>query len=498
VGRSPPALLAALILLPPACGSAGRESPSAATDPPAASTARDAGSASPLAPSASGAPAPVSAPDAAAAAADAGPRGGAAAADAPSANAGGGDGAAAPVVSYPASAPGGPYRVDDMGPSDPCKDVSIPEGQITIEGWTPYLWLPGGVRPIRCLIGGAAYLHELARMHHCGVIRQPPPSPAALLATLKAFAELTGHPELEHVQVIGSGYSAAFGRITGIAARMPDRFLAIFGGGIHQAYPKGGMLAVPWLGFGGSRDGPSEVTNNMIFTGHLAESGPQGALYGFTMRWGRQHEQGDSRHLMLPFYHQIIARRAPRPGTAINGLVVTTLKREDGWLMSPDDWHTPYPTIAPYADYKGDKGKASWLPDSYMAHVARAYGAGSGPAQLGRTMGPPLELTQPPCAGEACTPRSAGVRSRVLYEVAFTGEAPRTIELWDGDRPLFAVAGPPYRVEIVDWQPGVHAIYALGTYADGRKAVSKPRTVVVNRPGMTAASCPRDGGAARD
>jgi hypothetical protein len=177
-------------------------------------------------------------------------------------------------------------------------------------------------------------------------------------------------------------------------------------------------------------------------------------------------------------------------------LTQIVIKRESGWLMSPDDWDSPFPTIAPYADYKGDKGKASWLPDAYMAYVARAYGAGSGPSAIGHTMDTPLVTVQPPCAGEACTPRSAGVKSPVLFEVTAMGEQPQTLELWDGDKRLFAVPGPPFRVSITDWTPGVHAIYGLGTYADGHKVVSKPRTVVVNRPGMspTSMGCGRDAG----
>jgi hypothetical protein len=399
-------------------------------------------------------------------------------------------------MSYPAAAPGGPVAIDGFGPSDPCKDRKINEGDVTIGGWTPSLFLPGGIKPIRCLIGGASYLNELARMHHCGVIRQPPPNEEVLAQTLAMFAQMTGHPELEHVQLIGSGYSAAYGQITGIAARIPDRFLAIFGGGIHQAYPRGGMLAVPWLAFGGSRDGPAEDTNRMIFTDHLADAGANSGLYAFTMRWNLKHEVGDSRHLMFPFYHQIIEHRAPKPGTPITSLTPTKLRREDGWLLSPDDWDTPYPTIAPYADYKGDKTKAGWLPDAFTAHVARAYTAGGGRIP-GRTDRSPLVLTEPPCAADSCTPRSAGIKSRVLVAAEYRGaEQPAKVELWDGDKRLFDIPGPPYRVEVTDWTPGVHALIALAIMPNGSKAVSLPRAVVVNRPGMSGAQCVMpDGGA---
>jgi hypothetical protein len=203
---------------------------------------------------------------------------------------------------------------------------------------------------------------------------------------------------------------------------------------------------------------------------------------------------GDSRHLIFPFYHQIIAKRTPPPGMPVTALAPKPLRREDGWLLSPDDWDTPYPTIAPFAEYKGDPTKAGWLPDAYTAYTARAYTAGSGPTTPGRTAGPPVVITQPPCAGDSCTPRSAGVKSLVLFEVQVMGEAPASVDLWDGDRRLFAVPGPPFRVNVTDWPPGVHAIHALAIYAGGKKAVSAPRTVVVTRPGMSSGSCRRDGG----
>lgn len=235
--------------------------------------------------------------------------------------------------------------------------------------------------------------------------------------------------------------------------------------------------------------------------GNVSSSRSLVALYGFTMRWNAQHVQGDSRHLMFAFYNQIIPKRAPPHGAPITQLAPITLRQEDGWLLSTDDWDRPFPTIAPYASWPGDKTKASWFSDSYMAHVARAYTAGNmgtGLSVAGRTSTAPVEIVEPACTVEACVPRSAGTRSLVLHEVnvtAVNNELPTSVELWDGDKRLFTVPGPPYRVQITDWPPGVHSIIALATYPSGLKALSRPRTVVVNPPGTSTANCMRDAGA---
>jgi hypothetical protein len=191
------------------------------------------------------------------------------------------------------------------------------------------------------------------------------------------------------------------------------------------------------------------------------------------MRWGAPHEEGDSKHMIFSFYNQIIPKRAPPPGQPITQLSVRTIDVSSGWLVSVDDWNTPFPTIAPYAEWKGDKNRASWVPDAYMAHVLQAYTAKS----------TAVAITSPACRNDGCVPRSAGPGTTIPVVVEVSGPAPAHVELWDGDKALFKISKPPYVFTVTRLAPAVHALIAHAVYADGKRALSKPSSVIVDRSG---------------
>jgi hypothetical protein len=402
--------------------------------------------------------------------------------DAGSAPGVGGGGLNIPVISVPRPRPGegGPASVDDLPVGDPCADVSIGPDQVTVEGYPQAIWLPGGIKTIRCIIGVGG-VNDMARLNNCAVLRFPGETPTGeksprithTMEALKQFAALTGHPELEHLQILGWGYSYTAGQRTSQMRAMPERFMAMATGGIGGDRPMAPLEGIiPWLSIDGSTDGGA--SNPSKWQNLVREVRGAGYFYGKAMRWGKFHEVGDSKQIQVPFFHQVIALRAPKPGQPVTELRSVKLSPESGWLVGVDDWDTPYPQVASWKDWKGDRARASWMPDAFTAHVLRAYAAKS-----------PLRLTDPPCKGDLCVPRSVGVKSEVPVALEVSGEAPVKVDLWDGDRKLFPLPGPPYAVRVTDLTPGVHAFYAEATYADGRKAVSNPRSVIVNKPGST-------------
>lgn len=375
--------------------------------------------------------------------------------------------------------------VDDRPPGDPCKDVMIPEAQGALDGFQFNLWLPGGIPTIRCVVMGGGAMLELARQNHCAVMRipsMPTPNGPQIVAALKNFARITGHPELEFAGVATFGYSFTYAERTRQAIGMPDRIITMVGGGIAGILPTmpAALRAVPWLAFDGSLDVayvPKEYLTDKHrigpapwYTHQVGVARQAGALFGQAIRWGSPHENGDAAHVIYPYFHQMVNRRAPKVGQPITQTQLAAIPETEGWLVSADDWLTAYPSVAPYQAWPGDPKQASWTPDSYLAFIVRAFTAKDSP----------VAITTPACTADKCQPPLVASGDDYTVEVEAKGAAPQKVQLFDGDRPLATLTAAPYRFMLTGLDLGVHAFIAEATYAD-HKAVSKPRSVVVAR-----------------
>ena len=169
------------------------------------------------------------------------------------------------------------------------------------------------------------------------------------------------------------------------------------------------------------------------------------------------------------------AIRARYPEKAIPLKKPVTLKQlsvKDGWLGSVEDWKTRLCEVQSWEKFTGDKTKACWFPDAYMAHTWQAF----------VTYRPQVKITSPPGLG--------GGQPFILHEpnkdieVSFRVDKKRvgdidTIEIWEGDQKLKSlkeVGAVP-----LSFAPGIHALRVQVTYRDGSTDVSHPHTILVQR-----------------
>jgi hypothetical protein len=249
------------------------------------------------------------------------------------------------------------------------------------------LWLPGDIPHARGIVvisghGSGEYLYrhpelrKLARELHLALFKfignpmQRGFWPRSLLyERLKAFAQKSGHPELEHAPLFlyghsnGTGFSAIFpategARVWGWVSMRPGITFQVYQPGAAQ---------VPGLVIFGEDDHflarPSKEENLAVVPLMRKK---HNALWNFAVEPKTGHGPGEKTWpLVFSFLRHTFAARVPTNADPRKGPV--TLRRlqvERGYLgQNWDAAKGGYQTlsIAPFADFAGDKTTASWL-----------------------------------------------------------------------------------------------------------------------------------------
>jgi hypothetical protein len=198
----------------------------------------------------------------------------------------------------------------------------------------------------------------------------------ALLDSLTALASATNHPELAHAPLLVEGFSNGGYFSFTFAQFAPTRVIAfcLNKSGFAKAPMDAPFLAVPGLLIWGSE----EPTNNVPTVIHsLVQQGRMNhALWAELKEWGAQHEEGSAERVFAPFFADMIAARYPIGASPLTGDVpLIALNEASGWLADHSDTsvNANVPVIAPFADYKGDKLAASWLPSEGLANLWRGF-----------------------------------------------------------------------------------------------------------------------------
>ncbi len=276
------------------------------------------------------------------------------------------------------------------------------------------LWIPDGVKTIRCVIvhqhgagltaaqygATAAYdLHwqALANKWDCALLgpsyrvlndkTDASPGSAGLwfdarrgsdktfLKALGEFAAKSGHPELATVPWCLWGHSGGGIWSDLMTTLYPQRVVAVFlrsGAAamfrdrpdFPQPKPGSAVYGVPIMGNAGVKEKP-----NGAWTGPLAvfqEYRAKGAPVGFAPDPLTGHETGDSRYLAIPFFDACLAMRLPDKGSRAQ-----TLKPVD----MRGAWLAPLlgDTAQPAASFKGNPKEAVWLPNEAVAKAWMEY-----------------------------------------------------------------------------------------------------------------------------
>jgi hypothetical protein len=192
----------------------------------------------------------------------------------------------------------------------------------------------------------------------------------ALLKGLAELAKTSGHAEVAHACMIHTGLSWSGMQAPGLADALPERSIGVVTyhttgfGEYKNAY------GVPMLVLIAEYDQfmtPPEV-DAAILKGRA-----NGALWAGLYQAGNTHETLGDPAYMVRWIEQVVAMRLPKelPADAPAGL--KAVDEKSGWLgelrFDADTQRRAQgqAAAAAFADYKGDKAKAYWLPSKSLA-----------------------------------------------------------------------------------------------------------------------------------
>jgi pimeloyl-ACP methyl ester carboxylesterase len=357
------------------------------------------------------------------------------------------------------------------GPPDAVPfSIFIPDGTPVVRGAI--------YNPFNLKQSGQKHWQEAARLwgfavigsNHFGVRNEE--HAATLLAALKDAAIQTKRPELEHLPLCLVGMSAGSGMSMTFAKQIPDRVIALglvcLEVGPDAAVPA--TLKIPTVTVFGEKDG----RQMQQLAAKLPKERAAGAQWAIAVQWGRRHEFGLANNLVVPFFADAIRLRYPKDATPLNGPVkLLDVEEKSGHLADVSSWSTPFPTIAPYAEFKGNPADACWFPSADVAAIWRAFVAKE----------PKVAITSPLhfSDGKPFVPVPAGQP----LDVAFTlpaGVEPKEIQLFEGAQLLATTTDRNAPIRIDNLPPGIHPLILVVTLADGTRLTSRPVVVIAPRP----------------
>lgn len=303
----------------------------------------------------------------------------------------------------------------------------------------------------------------------------------AMLKAWQDFGRQTGHPEFEHMPLCFGGFSAGGGWSATIAQALPERAVGyhdvccwIPDSGKPQCLKQPAMLIIGSV--------PDDFKMLEAIPAKYDPARRSGALWTLALAWGCAHDYGNANALGMPFLDAVVRARVPADAAADKGPVqLNELKEEDGWLGDRGTWETNLATIAPWAEYKGDKAAATWLPNRYLAYTWRAFVSQDAPVVLNAVTADG-RMKLPECGEKVKRAMITDHGTEVVLDAApRTGTDLKRAVFYDGDVELGAAAQAPWKLSWKGAVSGPHAVYAQYELTDGRVGVSSPGLIVVKR-----------------
>ena len=378
------------------------------------------------------------------------------------------------------------------------------------------MWVPPGDQPIRGILfhgnpggGGGdtrnlardANLQEFAARYRLAIVgvtwfpggRVYNETGQAILQAFEDWAKLGRHPEIANLPIIARGSSNAGVTAYSLACLAPQRMLCFtpnVGPRYTPASPPDAVLGVPALMHIGPKDPffPAGVDATARL---FADARSRGALWAWDAEQNKGHEIRHIDDVDLKFYETCIALRLPADADARKGPVtLRKLRAENGWLVDLGSWESGITTIAPYAEFKGDKSKAGWVPTKDIAYLYRAISSYNNPITLRcRDLGP---VGNPNASGSLL--RSIGGNvvdpgTRIVLEADATGLSDwQRIEFYHGAELIGQVARgqKPTCEFVVESRHTVYALCAVATDGKGDLRTSYPVHFIVRDPKISA------------
>ena len=192
---------------------------------------------------------------------------------------------------------------------------------------------------------------------------------------IKRLGEMLKHPELSTMPVIAFGHSNGTGFAGIFASQRPDRVIAWIsyhsGSAFHLQFPN--VEKVPGLAMHGNLD-PFVKKNQEQTIKNLRKN--RNAPIAMMMEGNVSHRPVEKNEnatwdFIIQFCEAALRVRLNDDGT-LKPVVI-----EQGWLGANYDRSIGGQqelAIAPYAEFKGDRSIANWLPDKKFAEVWQLYG----------------------------------------------------------------------------------------------------------------------------
>lgn len=372
------------------------------------------------------------------------------------------------------------------------------------DGVSVRIFLPEGVEVYRGLILHVANYRmstgnrwtELARELEFGHVvmsmdmrrnNRPRTLRRALEEVLPRLAEQSGHPELKHIPLAGTGHSAG-GMAMNVLSQMPARMLtsAIDCSWVGNSQQMAEVKAVPMLfTLGAIPDG-----FNMLpaIEERFEPARKDGFLFGLGLEWGKAHDFGNAGTLFAQWIKSVAKLRLPERTEKDRPGALKPMKQEDGWLGDRGNWNTTFANVAPWKDFEGDRSQAVWLPDRATAYVWRAYQVRNAPIQLAaRTADGSARL------GDFAVRQSfqmvANVGSDIELSITVAKQDAdeaaveiKKLQFFNGDQLIGERTEAPWTITWTKPAAGSHAVFAVYETAEGKMGSTNPALMVIRKP----------------
>jgi hypothetical protein len=365
------------------------------------------------------------------------------------------------------------------------------------------MWIPPNTEPIRGMFisghgGGSGDSRSFARdenvrafamrmgfavvgLHNFPGRRVYDGGAKVFFQALNEFATLGYHPEIKNLPFVMYGSSNGGAATYGFVNYAPERalcFLCNVSAGYNPEIPTDAALRVPGIFIMGKYDALIRQRGIDATKDIMKVARSQGALWSWALEL-KGHEDGASFDVYMKLVEQVVAARYPSKNNITKKpLKLVELKEEDGWLADLNDWDSGLTTIAPFAEFVGEKQKAGWLLNEDMANVYRSMATHHNPISLSikefdRTYNPHVDPgTMFSLGGPVANPREE------ITITCNTEEFPdwQKIEIFDGAQKLGEMnsGSEPVITTELDGSKKVYCLTALATDNKGVQRTCNP------------------------
>lgn len=291
----------------------------------------------------------------------------------------------------------------------------------------------------------------------------------ALEEGLKEFAAKSGRTELTSAPRIGTGHSAG-GLVTGVLLRDPARTIT-------------NCIDCSWV-MDSTKMAPEAARVPALFTmgatpdafkmldaidQHFHPARQKGLPWGLGVQWGCAHDFGNSAALMFAWIEAMVRLRLADAGPALR-----EMKLEDGWLGDPSSTAGTWATVAPWAEYRGDRAKAAWFPNRAAAWTWRAWQSRDSPVVLRARAG---DATLPEWNAKRAMDLMTDAGTEIVLSVKAAG-AVKGVRYFDGDVEL-GRGGDGWAMVWRDAAKGCHVVHAQWEDESGKPGATNPALIIV-------------------